>query len=138
MRSRFKTFAAAAATLMFLPLVAAAGDNDIDMHKMQDMMLQMQDQLAEQQRVLDAQAETIEEAGLDERGAASGIAKFFQSGKAPIDPLETLEIIEFMTAAQMSKDGGGVEVTLEQARKSPGPGSANKTRPARPVRAKEK
>ncbi|MBW2274397.1 MAG: hypothetical protein JRG96_14085, partial [Deltaproteobacteria bacterium] len=46
---------------------------------MQDMMLQMQDQLAEQQRVLDAQAETIEDAGLDERSSASGIAKFFQS-----------------------------------------------------------
>jgi hypothetical protein len=79
MRSRFKTLAAVAASLMLLPLVAAAGESDVDLQKMQDMMLQMQDQLAEQQRVLDAQAETIEEAGLDERGAASGIAGFFQS-----------------------------------------------------------
>ncbi|MBW2418667.1 MAG: hypothetical protein JRH19_08980, partial [Deltaproteobacteria bacterium] len=79
MRSRFKLLAAVAATLMFLPHVAAASENDIDMQNMQDMMLQMQDQLAEQQRVLDAQAETIEDAGLDERSSASGIAKFFQS-----------------------------------------------------------
>lgn len=56
--------------------------------------------------------------GFNYNGLCEAIARFFQTGKAPIDPLETLEIIEFMTAAQMSKDRGGVEVTLEQARKS--------------------
>jgi hypothetical protein len=44
-------------------------------------------------------------------------AKFFQTGEAPIDPLETLEIIEFMTAAQLSKERGGAEVKLEELRK---------------------
>lgn len=45
------------------------------------------------------------------------MAKFFQTRQSPIDPLETLEIIEFMTAAQLSKDRGGAEVKLEELRK---------------------
>ena len=61
--------------------------------------------------------------GFNYNGLCEAIARFFQTGKAPIDPLETLEIIEFMTAAQLSKDRGGVEVTLEEARKSVGPAS---------------
>jgi glycerophosphoryl diester phosphodiesterase len=56
--------------------------------------------------------------GFDYNGLCEAIARFFQTGKAPIDPQETLEIIEFMTAAQLSKDRGGAEVTLEEARKS--------------------
>jgi glycerophosphoryl diester phosphodiesterase len=56
--------------------------------------------------------------GFNYNGLCKEIARFFQTGKAPIDPLETLEIIEFMIAAQLSKDRGGVEVTLEEARKS--------------------
>ncbi|MBL7221303.1 MAG: Gfo/Idh/MocA family oxidoreductase [Phycisphaerae bacterium] len=62
--------------------------------------------------------------GFNYNGLCEEIARFFQTGKAPIDPLETLEIIEFMTAAQLSKDRGGIEVTLEEARKSVG-GSAS-------------
>jgi len=61
--------------------------------------------------------------GFTYNGLCEEIARFFQTGKAPIDPLETLEIIEFMTAAQLSKDRGGVAVTLEEARKSVGPAS---------------
>ena len=62
--------------------------------------------------------------GFNYNGLCEAIARFFQTVKAPIDPLETLEIIEFMTAAQMSKDRGGVEVTLEEARKSVKPPKA--------------
>jgi hypothetical protein len=47
------------------------------------------------------------------------MAEFFQTRKAPIDPRETLEIIEFMTAAQASKERSGAEVTLEEIRKEP-------------------
>jgi hypothetical protein len=45
------------------------------------------------------------------------IAKFFQTGKAPVDPAESLEVIEFMTAAQLSKERGGAAVTLAELRK---------------------
>ena len=48
---------------------------------------------------------------------AEAIARFFHTGQAPIDPLETLEIVEFMTAAQLSKERGGAEVKLEELRK---------------------
>jgi hypothetical protein len=45
------------------------------------------------------------------------IARFFQTGKAPVDPAESLEVIEFMTAAQVSKDRGGATVALADLRK---------------------
>ena len=53
----------------------------------------------------------------DYTGLCETIAKFFQTLEVPIDPLETLEIIEFMTAAQLSKERGGAEVKLEELRK---------------------
>jgi hypothetical protein len=40
------------------------------------------------------------------------IVKFFQSGKPPVDPAETIEIMEFMDAAQRSKTAGGKPVRL--------------------------
>lgn len=40
------------------------------------------------------------------------IVKFFQTGKPPIDPAETLEIMEFMDAAQRSKAAGGKPVPI--------------------------
>ena len=49
-------------------------------------------------------------------GLVETMAKFFHTGEAPIDPLETLEMIEFMTAAQLSKERGGAEVKLEELR----------------------
>ena len=40
------------------------------------------------------------------------IAEFFHTGRSPVPLDETLEVFEFMTAAQVSKDRGGVEVRL--------------------------
>ena len=45
------------------------------------------------------------------------IAEFFHTGKPPVDPAETIEIFEFMSAAQLSKDRGGAEVSLSELRK---------------------
>ncbi len=45
------------------------------------------------------------------------IARFFQTGRAPVDPVESLEVIEFMTAAQLSKERGGAAVSLAEVRK---------------------
>jgi hypothetical protein len=56
-------------------------------------------------------------AGYNYRGLCEAVAQFFHTGVAPIDPQETLEIIEFMTAAQLSKERGGAEVKLEELRK---------------------
>jgi hypothetical protein len=50
-------------------------------------------------------------------GLVVAIAEFFQTGRPPVDPAETLEIFEFMTAAQMSKDRGGASVPLAELRK---------------------
>ncbi|MBE3135142.1 MAG: Gfo/Idh/MocA family oxidoreductase [Acidobacteria bacterium] len=52
--------------------------------------------------------------GFDYNGLVRTMAEFFHTGRAPIDPAETLEIVEFMTAAQMSKERGGAEVRLEE------------------------
>jgi hypothetical protein len=45
------------------------------------------------------------------------IAEFFQTGRSPVDPAQTLEIFEFMTAAQVSKERGGASVPLTELRK---------------------
>jgi hypothetical protein len=45
------------------------------------------------------------------------MAEFFHTGKPPIDPQETLEMVEFMTAAQLSHERSGAEVKLEELRK---------------------
>jgi hypothetical protein len=50
--------------------------------------------------------------GLDE-----AIAEFFHTGRPPVDPADTLEIFEFMTAAQVSKERGGASVPLAELRK---------------------
>jgi len=39
------------------------------------------------------------------------IAEFLQTGKPPVDPAQTLEIYEFMTAAQISFERGGAVVS---------------------------
>lgn len=41
------------------------------------------------------------------------ICKFFKTGKAPIDPRETIEIFAFMEAADESKRQGGKPVTID-------------------------
>jgi len=55
--------------------------------------------------------------GFDYNGLVRVMAEFFHTGKPPIDPQETLEIVEFMTAAQLSRDRGGAEVALDAVRK---------------------
>ncbi len=40
------------------------------------------------------------------------IMAFFQTGKPPVSPEETLEIFAFMDAAQRSKEQGGKPVKL--------------------------
>ncbi len=40
------------------------------------------------------------------------IADFFRTGKAPIDPAETIELYAFMQAAYVSKNNGGVPVAI--------------------------
>ena len=50
----------------------------------------------------------------DYNGLLRVMAEFFQTGKPPIDPEETLEIVEFMTAAQLSAERGGAEVRLDE------------------------
>jgi predicted dehydrogenase len=49
-------------------------------------------------------------------GLISEIAQFFHTGKSPVDVAETLEIFQFMTAAQVSKEKGGAEVRLQDVR----------------------
>jgi predicted dehydrogenase len=44
------------------------------------------------------------------------IAEFFHTGRAPVDPAETLEVFEFMTAADVSKARNGGEVALADLR----------------------
>ncbi len=48
----------------------------------------------------------------DYRPLVVEILKFFQTGKPPVSPEETLEIFAFMDAAQRSKEQGGKPMTL--------------------------
>ena len=48
------------------------------------------------------------------RGLLVEIVKFFQTGVSPVDPDETLEIIAFMEAAELSKARGGAAVSLAE------------------------
>jgi hypothetical protein len=48
------------------------------------------------------------------RGLLVEIVKFFQTGVPPVDPDETLEIIAFMEAAELSKARGGGPVPLAE------------------------
>ena len=43
------------------------------------------------------------------------IVRFFETGKAPVSPEETLEIMAFMEAAEMSAKRGGEPVTIAEA-----------------------
>ncbi len=55
--------------------------------------------------------------GFSYGGLVRTMAEFFHTRKPPIDPAETLEIIAFMTAAQVSQERGGAEVRLEELRR---------------------
>ena len=49
-------------------------------------------------------------------GIVRVIAEFFQTGRPPVEPAETLEVFEFMTAADRSKERQGAEVALAELR----------------------
>ena len=51
---------------------------------------------------------------VDYRPLLIEIIKFFQTGAPPIQPEETLEIMAFMEAADLSKERGGVPVALNE------------------------
>jgi predicted dehydrogenase len=42
------------------------------------------------------------------------IAEFFHTGRPPVDPAETLEVMAFMTAADLSRSQGGAEIALDR------------------------
>jgi len=67
-------------------------------------------------KVWGSEGEAESKGGYNYNGLVATMAEFFHTGKAPIDPLETLEMVEFMTAAQLSKERGGAEVKLEELR----------------------
>ncbi len=50
-------------------------------------------------------------------GLIAAIAEFFHTGRSPVPIAETLEVFEFMTAAQISKDKGGAAVKLADLRR---------------------
>jgi len=45
------------------------------------------------------------------------IVRFFQTGKVPVPPEETIELFAFMTAADLSKEREGVSISLEEVLK---------------------
>jgi hypothetical protein len=53
----------------------------------------------------------------DSEGLARAIAEFFHTGRSPVDVAQTIEVFEFMTAAQLSKERGGKEVKLSELRR---------------------
>lgn len=55
----------------------------------------------------------------DYRGLLIEIVKFFQTGVSPLDPEETLEILAFMEAADLSKSRGGAPVALAEVTRRP-------------------
>jgi len=68
-------------------------------------------------KIWGADGEHETKGGFGYDGLVKVMAEFFHTGKPPIDPQETLEIFEFMTAAQLSKERGGAEVRLDELRK---------------------
>ena len=52
----------------------------------------------------------------DTEGIMRAIAEFFHTGRSPVDVAETLEVFEFMTAADLSKARNGAEVALADLR----------------------
>jgi hypothetical protein len=50
-------------------------------------------------------------------GLLLAAAEFFHTGRPPFDVAETIEIFEFMTAADISKQRNGAEVSLAELRK---------------------
>ena len=60
---------------------------------------------------------TVETSGTaDNESIVAAIAEFFHTGRPPVDVAQTVEVFEFMTAAQLSKERGGAEVKLAELR----------------------
>lgn len=55
----------------------------------------------------------------DYRGLLVEVVKFFQTGVSPVDPEETLEILAFMEAADLSKSRGGAPVAVAEVTQRP-------------------
>ena len=45
------------------------------------------------------------------------VAEFFHTGRPPVDPAESIEVMEFIEAAQLSHERDGKEVLLQETRK---------------------
>ena len=56
--------------------------------------------------------------GSDKKALMQEIARFFKTGKPPIDPNTTLEIFAFMQAAEASKEAGGKAILIKDLLKS--------------------
>lgn len=65
-------------------------------------------------KVWGAEGEAETKSGFSYDGLVEAIAKFFHTGQPPVAADETIEMFEFMTAAQLSKERGGAEVKLEE------------------------
>jgi predicted dehydrogenase len=98
------------------------GGADVTTGKWQDGRLGVYRELLKNERLPAVRvwgtAGTAESTGADDyAGLVLAIAEFFQTGRPPVDAAETIEIFEFMTAAQLSSDRGGAEVPLAEVRK---------------------
>ena len=60
---------------------------------------------------------TMETTGAsDSDSLVPAIAEFFYTRRSPVDVNQTIEVVEFMTAAQLSRERGGAEVKLAELR----------------------
>ena len=68
-------------------------------------------------RMTDATGTVDTKGAADNEGIVAAIAEFFHTGRTPVDVAQTVEVFEFMTAAQLSKERGGADVNLAELRK---------------------
>ena len=55
--------------------------------------------------------------GSGRKGDVRAVAEFFHTGRPPIDPAESIEVMEFIEAAQLSHERGGKKVMLQETRR---------------------
>jgi predicted dehydrogenase len=63
-------------------------------------------------RIIGAKGTLETKGGVNYEPLDSAIAEFFHTGRSPVSVAEMLEVVEFMTAAQVSKERGGAAVKL--------------------------
>jgi predicted dehydrogenase len=68
-------------------------------------------------RVVGENGSTDTTGAADNESIVRAVAEFFHTGRPPVDVGQTIEVFEFMTAAQLSKERGGAEVKLAELRK---------------------